>query len=266
MPVKLLDEAKTRLDRPDRAAVALAVAQDTVAAAAACPDVEAVVVVTDDRRAAEAVADVAEVVADEPARGLNPALVHGAEVAAREHPGTGVAALAADLPALRPEELTRALTAASETGRALVADAGGHGTVLLAAAPGHHLDPRFGRDSRAAHADAGATDLTEQLGDAVPGLRRDVDTLADLEDAAALGTGPATRSLVETSDRRIQATVLVWEPATASGSAVTDTGAVIDLPPGSRLDGLRGLRPGQRVQIARSGQECVVGLVTARGS
>src|ERR1700709_1363304 len=94
LPVKLLDEAKTRLDRVARAEVALAVARDTVAAAAVCSVVEAVVVVTDDPRAAEAVAGAAEVVADEPSRGLNPALVHGAEFAARQHPGTGIVALA----------------------------------------------------------------------------------------------------------------------------------------------------------------------------
>ena len=168
VPVKLLDEAKTRLDRADRAEVALAVARDTVTAAAACPLVEAVVVVTDDPRAAAAVEGAAEVVADEPARGLNPALLHGAAYAAREHPGTGIAALAADLPAMRPDELARALSAADDAGRALVADAAGDGTVLLTAAPGETLDPRFGAGSRAAHAAAGALDLTDLLAD-VPG-------------------------------------------------------------------------------------------------
>lgn len=263
VPVKLLDEAKTRLDRPDRGAVALAVARDTVAAAAACPVVEAVLVVTDDRRAAEAVGDVAEVVADEPARGLNPALVHGAELAGRRRAGTGVAALAADLPALRPGELTRALAAAAETGRALVADAAGEGTVLLAAAPGCTLDPHFGPASRTAHVEAGAVDLTDRLGDEVPGLRRDVDTLADLDAAAALGVGPATRALLRVATRSTQATVLTWDATTASGSAVTDDGVVLDLPNHSRLSGLIGLRAGQRVQISRNGQECIVGLVTA---
>jgi 2-phospho-L-lactate guanylyltransferase len=265
VPVKLLDEAKTRLDRADRAEVALAVARDTVAAAAACTVVEAVLVVTDDPRAAQAVDGTAEVVADEPDRGLNPALVHGAQVAAQRHPGTGVAALAADLPALRPDELARALAAADEAGVAVVADAAGDGTVFLAATAGRSLEPRFGPDSRAAHVAAGALDVTDRLGDSVPGLRRDVDTLADLRAAASLGVGPATRSLLA-APGTVQATILAWDAATATGTAVTDHGFVVDLPEGSRLSGLRGLRIGQRVQIVRNGQEYVVALVTATSS
>ena len=63
-------------------------------------------------------------------------------------PGCGTAALSADLPALRPAELARALTGAAEL------------------------------------------DL-----EGVPGLRRDVDTPADLRAAAALGLGPYTAPL-----------------------------------------------------------------------
>jgi 2-phospho-L-lactate guanylyltransferase len=261
VPVKLLDEAKSRLDRPDRADVALAVAVDTVAAAAACSVVDAVVVVTDDPRASAALTGLAEIVADEPAGGLNAALVHGAEVAARQHPGTGVVALAADLPALRPDQLGLALAAAEQSDVALVSDAAGHGTVLLAAAPGRPLEPHFGPGSRAAHVRAGATDLTDRLGTTVPGLRRDVDTVADLAAAAALGVGPATRALAR-SHATVQATVTSWDAATASGSAVTDAGSVVELPAGTRLAGLRGLRRGQRVRVVRNGQECLVALVT----
>src|ERR1700712_4618596 len=136
VPVKHLGAAKTRLAREDRADVALAMACDTVAAAAACPRVSSVIVVTDDQRAASALGDSAAIVADEPDRGLNAALAHGAAVAARQNPAGGVVARAADLPALRPEHLARALEAAEDLDHALIADAAGEGTVLLLAAPG----------------------------------------------------------------------------------------------------------------------------------
>ena len=205
LPLKPLTAAKTRLDHPDRSAIALAMAQDTVAAVLAAGDdlVAEVIVITDDPRARAALAGLDQpaaprqrprllLVADEPASGLNPALAHGARLARQRRPGCGVAALSADLPALRPDELRTALRAAPPGARAVLADAAGTGTVLLAAAPGQPLDPAFGPGSHAAHLGSGAVDLTGELAGAVPGLRRDVDTLADLAAARALGVGPAT--------------------------------------------------------------------------
>jgi 2-phospho-L-lactate guanylyltransferase len=54
VPVKELHAAKSRLNRPDRADIALAMARDTVRAAAAATAVAEVVVVTDDPRALQA--------------------------------------------------------------------------------------------------------------------------------------------------------------------------------------------------------------------
>jgi len=198
VPVKRLPVAKTRLSDPrrapaDHAALALALALDTVRAAVACPAVGRVVVVTDDADASAAVRDLgATVVTDEPDAGLNPAIVHGATSAATLAPADGVAVLSADLPALRPTELAAALRAAAAHDRAFVPDAGGTGTTLLAAAPGRPLDPRYGAGSRAAHRSSGAAELTGDW----PSLRRDVDTPADLAAAATLGLGPATHTWV----------------------------------------------------------------------
>jgi 2-phospho-L-lactate guanylyltransferase len=196
VPVKRLQEAKSRLyapgrPRPDHAALALALAVDTVAAAGAAAAVARVLVVTDDPEAAAAVrAAGALVVADEPDAGLNPALAYGARRAAAADPTAGVALLSADLPALRPAELTAALAAAAEHPRSFVPDAAGGGTTLLAARPGVPVDPRYGAGSAAAHLASGAVGLTGDW----PSLRRDVDTPADLLAAAALGLGPATRA------------------------------------------------------------------------
>jgi 2-phospho-L-lactate guanylyltransferase len=204
VPLKPLAAAKTRLVRPDRGALALAMAVDTVGAAlAAGPDVvAAAAVVTNDPGASSVFARLVPggervaVVPDLPANGLNEALRHAAQVAGRRWPGLGVAALSADLAALRPAELRRALLAAPTGGRGVVADAQGTGTVLLTASAGVELGPAFGPGSYRAHIASGALDLTPQLGPAVAGLRRDVDTVADLEAARQLGVGPATREVL----------------------------------------------------------------------
>jgi 2-phospho-L-lactate guanylyltransferase len=206
VPAKRLTIAKTRL-RPASAALpdlagdvhdrlVLALLADTVAAAVACALVAEVVVVTDEAAAADVVRRLgARTVPDEPDRGLNPALEHGAATAR----SAAVAALSSDLPALRPAELEAALTAAAAaaadgTRRCFVADAPGTGTTLLTA-DGVPLRPRFGPGSAAAHADDGARHLTGDW----PGLTRDVDTDDDLRAAAALGVGRWTAMLLDSA-------------------------------------------------------------------
>jgi 2-phospho-L-lactate guanylyltransferase len=203
IPVKVLAQAKSRLDglaAADRQAVALAMAADTVEAALTCKAVADVVVVSDDaaiRTEAEALG--AEVIADLANAGLNEALAAGAEHAAAHWPGRGLAALTADLPALSATELEAALTAASAVAQAFVADAAGSGTTLYTAMPGAAFVPRFGPHSRMRHRRAGATELNLP---GIPGLRRDVDTLADLHSADLIGLGSRTRSARESIRRR----------------------------------------------------------------
>lgn len=119
IPLKPLARAKSRLSDTAgdglRPGLALAFAQDTVAAALACPAVRDVAVVTDDALAGRELAALgARIVADEPGGGLNAALRHAAAVVRVSRPESAVAALNADLPALRPAELARVLDAAAE--------------------------------------------------------------------------------------------------------------------------------------------------------
>ena len=196
VPVKVLARAKSRLAAaagPHRPALALAMAADTVAAALACPDVARVLAVTDDPQAAQALAGLgALVVSDEPDQGLNPALRHGAAVAASRWPAAGIAALAADLPALRPAELGLGLRAAARWEHAFVPDAAGSGTTLYAARPGVEFRPRFGPRSAQQHRAAGAVELGLA---GLASLRRDVDGPTDLRAASALGVGPRTAAV-----------------------------------------------------------------------
>ena len=212
IPVKVLAQAKSRLGvlaGPRRPELALAMAADTVSAVLDCPDIARVLVVTSDAVVTGQLSSLGAIVVAEPAsppvvpsRGpavlddrLNAALAHGALAAARQWPGTGIAALSADLPALRPAELSRALRAAATlpAGRtAFIADEQDVGTTLYAAAPGADFRPMFGGASRRRHAASGACEL---LLDGIPGLRRDVDTPDDLRTAVGLGAGPRTMAV-----------------------------------------------------------------------
>jgi 2-phospho-L-lactate guanylyltransferase len=184
IPLKASTGAKTRLAFPpaERRVWARAFAADTVAAALACPVVARVVVVADEDEWGESLrpgVDVVVVAAD-----LNQAIRHaaGPEVAP-------VAVIPGDLPALRGAHLAAALRRAGNHAGSVLADRAGAGTVLLTASTGHAIDPAFGPGSYAAHLGRGANELPDG---GWPGLRCDVDTVADLTEALRLGVGPAT--------------------------------------------------------------------------
>ena len=192
---KRLDAAKSRLAGPTgnhRAELAIGMLLDTVSAARAALGVTAVLVVTDDERIGGAVSSIgARAVADISGEGLNAAFHHGIAAATLQYPGVGVALLAGDLPALRPDELESALQAADDAEVVAVADHVGTGTTMLAARTLASLHPAFGVDSFARHVAAGAVAVTGEL----QGLRCDVDEAADLRVAVEIGVGPATAAL-----------------------------------------------------------------------
>jgi 2-phospho-L-lactate guanylyltransferase len=190
VPVKALAGAKSRL-RPfgddSRRALALAMAGDVLESVAACPLVRVVLVVSTDPDVAALARALGAQVDDAAPDGLNPALEHGAARLRAADPRLGVAALAGDLPGLRPDQLAAALAQVGPGARAFVADAPGTGTSLLAAGPGAALLPAYGPGSRQRHLDSGAAELA-----AAAGLRLDVDTPADLRRALDLGVGART--------------------------------------------------------------------------
>ncbi|WP_208378849.1 2-phospho-L-lactate guanylyltransferase [Cumulibacter soli] len=200
VPVKARSASKTRLS-PDarRAQLALAFALDTFHAVLGCASVASLIVVTDDDdvriRARELGARVISELDDPQVRGfdrLNAALRYGVEQTGINAAPT--AALTADLPALRPAELERALRAAAAHQRAFVPDHEGTGTSMLTALRGADLAPQFGIASAEAHRNSGAAELN--LTD-VPGLRLDVDWQHDLQAVRRLGCGAATSAILE---------------------------------------------------------------------
>ncbi len=193
VPVKPTAHAKSRLaplGDEARTALVAAFAVDTVTAALASPLVGAVLVVTDDHRLAGTLRRRgAQVVPDGVVDDLNGSLLQAAAEARRRWPDLALAAVCADLPALRPDDLTRALRAASGNPASFVPDANGDGTTMVVALAVEDFAPRFGRGSRDAHVTEGAHEIVEVD---VPTLRRDVDTPDDLRDALRLGVGERT--------------------------------------------------------------------------
>ncbi|MBF6185322.1 MULTISPECIES: 2-phospho-L-lactate guanylyltransferase [Nocardia] len=211
--VKRLDQAKSRLAdrlRPEhRARLVLAMLADTMTATTSAPGIAAVTVVTPDAAVADLARSLGGHVHPEPAAdsadSLNAALAAAAAGVRARHGGVDLLALQADLPALRPDELADVLATAPRGGRAIVTDHAGTGTAALLVRDGGELAPAFGPDSARRHIAAGAVDLPGEW----PGLRRDVDTAADLERAVELGAGSSTRALL----RDIGWSCRVHEPA-----------------------------------------------------
>ncbi|MEZ3161910.1 2-phospho-L-lactate guanylyltransferase [Microbacterium sp. BWT-B31] len=194
IPVKPAARGKSRLAIPgvDRQALARAIALDTIAAVAACEVVRQVVVVGDDGGLALEAAGIRGLrfVPEPSPGGLNPAIAAGVAAVDERTPR---AALLGDLPALRPADLAAALREARGLARAVVADADGTGTTLLTAAPAIPWTSAFGEGSFAKHLALGAAALS--VTDAST-LRHDVDTVAQLDAARALGLGPRTAALL----------------------------------------------------------------------
>lgn len=192
VPVKPPGIAKSRLARLGdvaRTELASAFAADSVAAALACRDVARVLVVTDDHLLARAMRDLGAEVIPDGADGLNDTLVQAAAEMRRRDRELGVAALCADVCALRPDELSLVLQAAAPDRMSFVADQQRVGTTFVVAPTTDTFAPAFGERSRARHLEAGAFEI-ERID--VPTVRRDVDDLEDLEVARALGVGPRT--------------------------------------------------------------------------
>lgn len=198
VPVKPLALAKSRLALPaeHRRALALAFALDTVAALAETSYVVGVLVVTSDETVAESVGRLGARVADDRGSGLGAAVREGIRVAARWQPDRGVAVVPGDLPCLTPADVTEVLAGAgsdAEGRGAFVPDRSGTGTTFVVQASGVPALTRYGPDSASRHRALGM----QVLDRAPTGARHDVDTLADLRAAIALGAGRQTLAVVD---------------------------------------------------------------------
>lgn len=292
--LKSLTEAKTRLSAPSdlRQRIALTMFLDTAAAVSAVAD-QTVVVSTQPglQELLHRMQIDANVLADEPPSGLNPALRHG-EAWLRNAGGDRILACVGDLPSLTSSAVRMVLTAADRSvdrvdkqpraeRRYFVSDMAGLGTTMLITDQSP-LQPRFGGPSGQAHLDSGAESLRppasashEELED-WSRARRDVDTEEDLREAHRLGLGGWTASLIDprTGSPGTLQTVTVAErfgtssastaqQVQAANSAAEEFGFVVMTESGYRLPltlaAIQGradrLRAGQRLHaVIGSGQ------------
>jgi 2-phospho-L-lactate guanylyltransferase len=261
VPVKRTALAKSRLGSLGplaRQGLASAFAMDTVTAVLACHVVARVLVVTDDHLLARSLHDLGADVIPDGTTDLNGTLVQAAEEMQRRDPALRLAAVCADLPALRAEELAEAFGATDSTVMSFVSDEERMGTTAVIAPSLATFHPAFGHGSRRQHLEKGAFEVD---GIDVPGLRRDVDDPTDLREALRLGVGSRTSLVAATlgfsgadsrqpSARAMQATVSAFDEVTRDGRVLFDDGREMSFPAAAlEGSGLLLLRPGQRVRL-----------------
>lgn len=212
LPIKSFGAAKQRLSgllgSGSRQALAQAMFSDVLTTLRRVPGVDAVAVVTGDRRAQDAAsAERVHVIADPEDAGQSAA----AAIGIRHALASGydrVLLVPGDAPLLDPGELGDLLARARAERLAvvIVPDRHGTGTNGLLLTPPDAIAPSFGPDSLRRHVQAaesaGLTHLVERL----PSLLHDVDTPEDLAALRAVleecrGHAPSTRGALSQLDR-----------------------------------------------------------------
>lgn len=198
VPLRSPGHGKTRLapdlDRDARAALAGAMLADVVAALRAA-DLRVVVAAGGPAAAAAASALAAEVVVDGPeVRSLDQAVAHTRR---RLGPVPALLVVQADLPLLTADDV-RAVVAGEHA--VVVAPTADGGTSALLRRPPDVVATAYGPGSGAAHLRlARERGLVPHVVDR-PGLRHDVDVLADLRALSATDVGPATAAVLRELD------------------------------------------------------------------
>ncbi|WP_179614998.1 2-phospho-L-lactate guanylyltransferase [Nocardioides marinisabuli] len=199
VPVKRWALAKTRMvgGAQVREGLARAFALDLIGVLGDVVGIDALIIVTGEPELGfvgrQVGASVVEDRALPSADPLNRAIDLGRSHAAVIRPRSPIVVVPADLPALTAHATDQALHKLAQVRSSFVPDESGAGTTLLAAAEPSLLRPAYGPGSARLHAAQGA----QMVVDVDPRVRRDVDTVRDLQEAVALGVGPRVRSIVE---------------------------------------------------------------------
>ena len=190
VPLKRFADAKRRLagvlDLESRWRLSTAMLRDVLAALAATPGLDRIVLATSEPTAAGFGCPVI----DDGGGDLNRAIARAA--AALETAGAErMLVLPADVPLVTAPEIARVLAAGKAAPVVIVADLRGHGTNALLLSPPRAMEPCFGTDSRARHAAAAKNLGLASTELRLPGLGFDVD---EPDDLARLARAAADRA------------------------------------------------------------------------
>ncbi|MDX6231851.1 MAG: 2-phospho-L-lactate/phosphoenolpyruvate guanylyltransferase [Nocardioidaceae bacterium] len=197
VPVRRWDHSKSRLDvaPAERASLARAFSLDVLSVLVQSETAAQVVIVTDEP--ACATLDVASTVvvvsqgADRSVRGRAGAIGLGVRWAMRHRAGSPVVAISPDLPSLTVTSFDDSLDLLSRHALSYVRNADESGTTLIYAREPSLLNLTLGRRKALQHKSCHQAACPE----VDPRVRRDVDTIADLRAALALGVGPETSTV-----------------------------------------------------------------------
>ena len=191
VPIRSWTTGKSRLglDEAERSSLARAFALDVLEVLQESPDIARVLVVTPDEEVRAAM-DGVDVVRDH-GRSQADAVSQGCEHVVADG-WTAVVVVPSDLPCLTGAAVAELVTTSADTAHAYCPDAEGDGTTIVVSRDPSTLVTSYGPGSAAAHRASGLVPLLE----APAVVRRDVDTMAHLRDAEALGVGPRTAAAI----------------------------------------------------------------------
>lgn len=197
VPVKASATAKSRLQTNAawRAEFSRAFLGDALQALVSCPEIDRVLVVTDDAQLHNHLDSSIELMLIT-SEGLNEDITTGLATLGTQP----CVVVTGDLPCLSASAMSAVLELASTQEHSFVSDSQGVGTTMLLSHDASTCTPKFGNRSHAKHAQAGYTEIVSEnheLNALLTRARRDVDTAIDLWDARRLGVGAHTSALLD---------------------------------------------------------------------
>ena len=207
VPIKATEDAKQRLGDAVspalRPKLALAMAEDVLAALAASPGLTGLIVVTIDEAAAALAARYgAHVFADGARDGQTGAVAAAARRLAREGKGA-MLTIPGDVPLVTPEEIAQIVATHTRTPDFIIVpahDARGSNAILCA--PPDAVPLKFGDDSFLPHLEAARRAGFEAKILRLPGLGLDIDNPVDLAAFLKIASNTRARALLEAEDVR----------------------------------------------------------------
>jgi len=204
VPAKALDQAKGRLaailNENERRGLALAMLEDVLRALRSAEVIESVSVVSPDESVLQFARALGAEALEEPpsVRGINQALSHGLNAIADCHPD-GVLVVLADVPGIRPSDVTAIIEALPREG-VVICPSADKGTSALALRPIDVIPFRFGENSFQAHKrEAAARGLPLRVL-RIASLANDIDEPDDLRELLSHPTETATHRLLAQLD------------------------------------------------------------------